>query len=508
MSRCASWSRAASRCSPSPSAARWTATTWTPPRVRSRRPRRRSRWSPGSRRSTLREEYARRLAGWLGVDPGPIVGRVRQAGRRTVRGRTTRRGTRDGRRSGRTTAAVRATRDRPRARSRVGAGCRRSQHRAPGRPDPADRRSSVEREMVKLVLQQPDLVASGYAQVQAVAFTEPAYLAVHEAVLRAGGPEETGGGAAWVTAVAEQAPAGAVRSLVTELAVEPPATDPTNRTVDTPAPSWPGWPSGPRRSRNGACSRRCAGPRPSTTGTGRCPCRPIWSRWPRIAGRCPIGPAARWSEVAGVKLPWRRESLPPALAGRLEPDELITAMARADDGHTLLTTRRGLWVVDDERAERLGWERVAKARLELGVLTLVPLDDVTAAGRVRTTARAGGGPRRPALGVPAGQAREGDRSGTHPGSSFGGGQPLPALAGRRRVGRAAPGPRPGRAAGATADWTRRPTRCARAFWRRCAQVAAELRASPDHGHHRRRLTTDPPEWCRDDATSIHYGVTL
>ena len=38
--------------------------------------------------------------------------------------------------------------------------------------------------MVKLVLQQPDLVASGYAQVLAVAFTEPAYLAVHEAVLR------------------------------------------------------------------------------------------------------------------------------------------------------------------------------------------------------------------------------------------------------------------------------------------------------------------------------------
>jgi hypothetical protein len=78
-----------------------------------------------------------------------------------------------------------------------------------------------------------------------------------------------------------------------------------------------------------------------------------------------------------VRLPWRRESLPPALAGRLEADELITAMAQADDGHSLLTTRRGLWVVDGERAERLGWERVAKARLELGVLTLVPLDDVS-----------------------------------------------------------------------------------------------------------------------------------
>ena len=78
-----------------------------------------------------------------------------------------------------------------------------------------------------------------------------------------------------------------------------------------------------------------------------------------------------------MKLPWSRVSLPPALAGRLEADELITAMAESDDGHRLLTTRRGLWVVRLEAAERLGWERVAKAKLELGVLTVVPLDDVS-----------------------------------------------------------------------------------------------------------------------------------
>ena len=166
---------------------------------------------------TLREEYARRLAGWLGVEPGPIVSRVRQSAGRTA-GQENRRGKDPGSggpvdRGRPDPAADRPDRESPET-DATGPG--------PGRPDPADRRSSVEREMVKLVLQQPDLVASGYAQVQAVAFTEPAYLAVHEAVLRAGGPEETGGGAAWVTAVAEQAPAGAVRSLVTELAVEPP----------------------------------------------------------------------------------------------------------------------------------------------------------------------------------------------------------------------------------------------------------------------------------------------
>ena len=169
---------------------------------------------------TLREEYARRLAGWLGVEPGPIVGRVRQAatqfqkqddqrGRETAAGRQHDRGASE--RPG--VAGSPAAESEPR--EVVAAG--------PARPNPADRRSSVEREMVKLVLQQPDLVASGYAQVLAVAFTEPAYLAVHEAVLRAGGPEETGGGAAWVTAVADQAPPGPVRSLVTELAVEPPS---------------------------------------------------------------------------------------------------------------------------------------------------------------------------------------------------------------------------------------------------------------------------------------------
>jgi len=180
---------------------------------------------------TLREEYARRLAGWLGVEPGPIVGRVRQSAtafQKQDQRRAGSPGLPDRGRGDRAdagppdrTAPDRSTpgRDGPdRDAPEPGGGAP-----GPARPDPADRRSSVEREMVKLVLQQPDLVASGYAQVQAVAFTDPAYLAVHEAVLRAGGPEETGGGAGWVTAVAEQAPAGAVRSLVTELAVEPPS---------------------------------------------------------------------------------------------------------------------------------------------------------------------------------------------------------------------------------------------------------------------------------------------
>jgi DNA primase len=164
---------------------------------------------------TLREEYARRLAGWLGVEPAPVLSRVRQAAARMTAD-VGRRSGRDGSAGDRRGSADRSGDRRDSAEPDVPA-----RPEGPERPNPAERRSVVEREVLKLVLQQPDLVASGYAQVQAVAFTHPAYLAVHEAVLRAGGPGTAAGGA-WVTAVAEQAPEGSVRSLVTELSVEPP----------------------------------------------------------------------------------------------------------------------------------------------------------------------------------------------------------------------------------------------------------------------------------------------
>jgi DNA primase len=90
------------------------------------------------------------------------------------------------------------------------------------RPNPTDSATFVEREALKLVLQQPDLVAGGYQQVRVEAFTNPAYAAVHGAVEAAGGPPSEGSKAAWVDTVADHLPAGAWRSLVTELAVEPP----------------------------------------------------------------------------------------------------------------------------------------------------------------------------------------------------------------------------------------------------------------------------------------------
>jgi DNA primase len=90
------------------------------------------------------------------------------------------------------------------------------------RPDPRDRGSFAERETLKLALQQPGLVATGYEQVRAEAFTQPAYAAVHVAVQTAGGPPPDGSPATWVETVAAGLPEGPLRSLVSELAVEPP----------------------------------------------------------------------------------------------------------------------------------------------------------------------------------------------------------------------------------------------------------------------------------------------
>lgn len=145
---------------------------------------------------TLRDEYARQLAGWLGAEHQPIIRRVQQqvaTDHRQVR------------------PAVRT--DRPAVPGQP-AGFR--------RPDPADRRYQTEREALKLVLQQPVLLAVGYRHIEDESFTEPSYAAVHAAITAAGGPAGAVhiSSAAWVESVCEQVPAGPLRSLVTELAVE------------------------------------------------------------------------------------------------------------------------------------------------------------------------------------------------------------------------------------------------------------------------------------------------
>ncbi|HEY4994374.1 MAG TPA: hypothetical protein VII33_20075, partial [Nakamurella sp.] len=94
------------------------------------------------------------------------------------------------------------------------------------RPNPKDRSLSVEREALQLALQHPDLVVDGYPQVRAEAYTDATYAILHEAIMAAGGPPGDGAKTAWVETVAGHLPAGPLRSLVTELAVEPPPIRP------------------------------------------------------------------------------------------------------------------------------------------------------------------------------------------------------------------------------------------------------------------------------------------
>lgn len=84
-----------------------------------------------------------------------------------------------------------------------------------------------------------------------------------------------------------------------------------------------------------------------------------------------------------ITLPWRRRALPAALASALERDEHIQALAECADGKTLAASRFGLWVVDRDQADRIGWHLIAKARLNGRVLAITPtridgrLDDGT-----------------------------------------------------------------------------------------------------------------------------------
>jgi DNA primase len=135
--------------------------------------------------TSLRDEYARRLAGWVGApDELAIVDRVRRA------------------------AAPNGNR-------------RPVTEPASARPDPRDPTLLVEREALKLAVQRPALLGPAFDALDPLCFSSPAYADVRDAVAKAGGAGSTAGGEAWVSAVLEASPDDTVRNLVTELVVEP-----------------------------------------------------------------------------------------------------------------------------------------------------------------------------------------------------------------------------------------------------------------------------------------------
>jgi DNA primase len=140
---------------------------------------------------TLRDEYARQLAGWIGwADVAQVLSRVRgEAGRKP-----------GARAPGRPRAAVPVP--------------------AASRPDPRDPTLWPQREALKAALQYPTLAGPVFDSLSVESFTHPGYAAVRTAIGGAGGTAAGQTGAQWIEEVREQAGAPATEGLINELGVE------------------------------------------------------------------------------------------------------------------------------------------------------------------------------------------------------------------------------------------------------------------------------------------------
>ena len=151
----------------------------------------------------LRPEYARMLAGWLGMDSDTVRRAVSSAQGRPAQGDpSSNRGGPD---------PARSMQSLPPA-SETGFG----------RPDRSDPVARLERQTLEVVLQYPVHVPPEFDELAADAFSVPAWRAVHEAIRAAGGINQVGAiaPAEWVGRVIEEA-SGPVVGLINELAVSP-----------------------------------------------------------------------------------------------------------------------------------------------------------------------------------------------------------------------------------------------------------------------------------------------
>jgi DNA primase len=149
--------------------------------------------------STLREEYARQLAGWVGWDDvAQVIGRVRQeAGRPAGRG--------DGRRS---------------AQADVANGRAQSATPLVARPNPLDPTLRPQREALKSALQYPVIAGPVFDALTIEGFTHPAYAALRTAIAAAGGTAAGLSGGQWIETVREHTASPEAGNLVSELGVE------------------------------------------------------------------------------------------------------------------------------------------------------------------------------------------------------------------------------------------------------------------------------------------------
>jgi DNA primase len=92
---------------------------------------------------------------------------------------------------------------------------------APTTGDAHDPRSLVEREALKLALQEPALAGLLFDSVDTASFRYPLHAAVRDAISGAGGAARASGGPGWISMVRDACDDLAAKALVGELAVEP-----------------------------------------------------------------------------------------------------------------------------------------------------------------------------------------------------------------------------------------------------------------------------------------------
>jgi DNA primase len=146
---------------------------------------------------TLRDEYARQLAGWVGwPDVAQVISRAREEAKHP---------TAQGRNKTRRPAA-----EQPDAGAKP----------AVPRPNPKDPTLWPQREALKSALQYPALAGPVFDTLTVESFTHPGYAAVCTAIEAAGGTATVVGGAEWLDSVRQKALSPAAAGLVNELGVE------------------------------------------------------------------------------------------------------------------------------------------------------------------------------------------------------------------------------------------------------------------------------------------------
>jgi DNA primase len=145
---------------------------------------------------TLRDEYARQLAGWVGwPDVAQVISRVREEAKHPTA----------------------HSRNKPRRATGTPDGGAKP---AVPRPNPKDPTLWPQREALKSALQYPALAGPVFDALTVESFTHPGYAAVCTAIEAAGGTTTGVGGAEWLDSVRQKALSPAAAGLVNELGVE------------------------------------------------------------------------------------------------------------------------------------------------------------------------------------------------------------------------------------------------------------------------------------------------